>query len=181
MKVAKNLEFTHLWVNALCIIQDSNRSKIREPSVMHQIYENSSLTIVAASITPADRSFIKVRAVPKRKTFKILCRLSQDQSSIISIQEHEQYDHLKESVNKRAWTLQEKQLSLRLPTYASHTPQWQCSTTTCDLDDSYHAGNLSAIPKLPAIAQRSELHEKFAMKEARAHSQTRYTHSSSIR
>lgn len=38
-----------LWVDALCIIQDSNQSKIQELSVMHQISENSSLTIVAAS------------------------------------------------------------------------------------------------------------------------------------
>jgi len=135
---------------------------------MHQIYENSSLTIVAASITPADRSFIKVRAVPKRKTFKILCRLSQDQSSIISIQEHEQYDDLKEPVYKRAWTLQEQLLSPRLLSYASHMLQWQCSTTTCNLDDSYHAANLSAIPKLPAIAQRSEFPQKFRDEESRS-------------
>jgi hypothetical protein len=86
--------------------------------------------------------------------------LSQDKFSIISIQEHEQYDDLKEPVNKRAWTLQEQLLSPRLLTYASHTLQWQCSTTTCNLGDSYHSPNLSAIPNLPAIAQRSEFARK---------------------
>jgi len=38
--------------------------------------------------------------------------------------------------------------------------QRQCSTTTCNLGDSYDAPNLSAIPKLPAIAQRSEFARK---------------------
>jgi len=169
MKVAKNLGFTYLWVDALCIIQDPNQSKAPKIlCVIHQIYENSSLTIVAASITSADRSFLKVRAVPKRKTFKIPYRLSQDQFPIISIQEHEQYDDLKEPVNKRARTLQEQLLSPRLLIYASHTLQWQCSTTTCNLGDSYHAPNLSAIPRLPAIAQRSEFARKIRNEGSRS-------------
>lgn len=107
MKVAINLGLTYLWVDALCIIQDSNQSNIRKLSVMHQIFENSSLTIVAASVPSADHGFLEVRTVPKRETFKIPYRPSQDQFSIISIQEHEQYDGLKEPVNKRAWALQE--------------------------------------------------------------------------
>jgi Heterokaryon incompatibility protein (HET) len=74
----KGLGFTSLWVDALCIIQDSSQSKIRELSVMHQIYENSSLTIAAASIASADRSFLEARIVPKRKVFKIPCRLGQE-------------------------------------------------------------------------------------------------------
>jgi hypothetical protein len=128
--------------------------------VIRQIYENSSLTIVAASVASADRGFLGVRTVPKFPTFKIPCRFSQDQFSIISIQEHEQYGDLKEPVNKRAWTLQEQPLSPQLLIYASYTPQWQCSTTTCNLDDSYHAPSLSAVPKLPAIAQKSEFARK---------------------
>ena len=107
MKVAKNLGFTYLWVDALCIIQDPNQSKAPKIlCVIHQIYENSSLTIVAASVASADRGLLEVRTVSKCKTFKIPCRLSQDQFSIISIQEHEKNDDLKEPVNKRAWTLQ---------------------------------------------------------------------------
>jgi hypothetical protein len=41
--------------------------------------------------------------------------------------------------------------------------QWQHSTTACNLGDSYHAPNLSAIPRPLAIARRSE----FATKNSR--------------
>ena len=65
MKGTINLGFTYLWANALGIIQDSNQSKLRKLSVMHQIYENSSLTIVAASIASADHGSLEVRTVSK--------------------------------------------------------------------------------------------------------------------
>jgi Heterokaryon incompatibility protein (HET) len=78
IRIVKGLGFTQLRVDALCIIQDSNQSKIRELSVMHQIYENSSLTIAAASVASADRGFLEARIVPKRKIFKIPYRFGQE-------------------------------------------------------------------------------------------------------
>lgn len=111
IEVTKNPSFKHLWVDALCVIQDSERSEIRELAVMDRTYKESSLTIVAASAVSANAGFLRVRKNSERKTFTIPCRLGQDKFDSISIQEHEQYDDLREPVNKRAWTLQEQSLS----------------------------------------------------------------------
>ena len=151
IKVTRSLGFRYLWVDALCIIQDSDEDKIRELAVMNRIYQDSSITIVAASAASAHDGFLGPRTSPKRETFKIPVRLGQDQFSVVTIQEHEQYDDLKEPVNQRAWTLQEQLLSQRLLMYSSHTLQWQCRASTCNLGDSYHAPNLSSIPRLPSI------------------------------
>jgi Heterokaryon incompatibility protein (HET) len=157
IEVTKSLGFKYLWVDALCIIQDSEKSKTSELSVMYRIYEDSSLTIVAASAASAYDGFLGVRKTSERKTFIIPCRLGQDRFSLISMQEHEQYDDSREPANERAWTLQEQLLSPRLLIYASHTLQWHCRTMTCNLGDSYHAPNLSSIPRLPFIDSGSKV------------------------
>jgi hypothetical protein len=157
IEVTKRLGFKYLWVDALCIVQDTQEDKLRELSTMKWIYENSSLTIVAASAASAHDGFLGARTGPKRNTFRIPCRLGQDRFSVIKIQEHEQYDDMREPANKRAWTLQEQLLSPQLLIYASHTLQWQCRTMKCNLGDSYHAPNLSSIPQLPSIKLVSEV------------------------
>lgn len=154
--VAKGLGFRYLWVDALCIIQNSEWSKTCELAVMDRIYQESSLTIVAASAACASDGFLGARTAVKHEIFQIPCRLGQKQFASVSIQEHEQYDDLREPVNKRAWILQEQLLSPRLLIYASHTLQWQCRTLTCNMGDSYHA-HLSSAPRLPFIDSVSKV------------------------
>lgn len=47
--VAKRLKIRYLWVDSLCIIQDSDIDWERESSKMAEIYSNSYLTIAASS------------------------------------------------------------------------------------------------------------------------------------
>jgi hypothetical protein len=124
---------------------------------MNQIYENSSLTIGAASAASANDGLLGCRTSPNRQVFKIPFCVSQGHFTAISTQEHEQYDDLLEPVNKRAWTLPEQLLSPRLLIFASCTLQWQCRTLTSNLGDSYHAPNLSSTPRLPSIQPISEI------------------------
>jgi hypothetical protein len=48
IRTAKEIGIVYLWVDALCIIQDSEADKRREISRMDQIYRNALFTIVAA-------------------------------------------------------------------------------------------------------------------------------------
>ena len=47
--VARKLGLQYLWVDALCIIQDSASEKDEEIAKMDRIYENAQVTICAAS------------------------------------------------------------------------------------------------------------------------------------
>ncbi|KAK4183896.1 heterokaryon incompatibility protein-domain-containing protein [Podospora australis] len=48
IKLCKNLEICHLWVDRLCIVQDDESEKQQQLKVMAKIYEEAYFTLVAA-------------------------------------------------------------------------------------------------------------------------------------
>ncbi|EIW52301.1 HET-domain-containing protein, partial [Trametes versicolor FP-101664 SS1] len=62
--VTHALGFSSLWVDSLCIIQDSDEDKRREIGRMHHIYRYAHLTIIAASANKVTESFLNDRPPP---------------------------------------------------------------------------------------------------------------------
>ena len=156
IEVTKALGFEYLWVDALCIMQDSAKAAARddmnqELTSMDQIYKNATMTIVAACVPSVEDGFLKDRPGSGQSQFDIPSRLSPNQFFVVHIQEHIMYDDKREPINERAWTLQEQLLSPRLLIYASHTLQWQCRTLKCNLGGSYHLSNPNAVPRLTSM------------------------------
>ncbi|KAH8665315.1 heterokaryon incompatibility protein-domain-containing protein [Ilyonectria robusta] len=58
---AQQLGIKYLWVDALCIVQDSSEDKAREIAAMAQVYKNAWVTVVAAKSTGASESFTEPR------------------------------------------------------------------------------------------------------------------------
>lgn len=61
--IALGLGIKYLWIDALCIIQDSMQDKMSEIGNMANIYKNSYVTISAASTTSAAQSFTDLREI----------------------------------------------------------------------------------------------------------------------
>ncbi|KAI0823231.1 heterokaryon incompatibility protein-domain-containing protein [Trametes gibbosa] len=61
--IAHALGFQYLWLDTLCIIQDSDEDKRHELALMHRIYRDAFLTIVAASATKVSEGFLQERAM----------------------------------------------------------------------------------------------------------------------
>lgn len=57
----RSLRIPYLWVDALCISQDSNEDKRKEIANMKNIYRHSAITIVAASSDCASTGFLEDR------------------------------------------------------------------------------------------------------------------------
>ena len=61
--------FRSLWVDSLCIIQNSEEDKRHELGRMHNIYRFAHLTIIAANAESASAGFLQVRPAPVEMDF----------------------------------------------------------------------------------------------------------------
>ncbi|ORY19543.1 hypothetical protein BCR34DRAFT_582246 [Clohesyomyces aquaticus] len=59
--VAKAISVEYLWIDALCVLQDSPEDKAQEIARMAQIYHQSLVTIVAASSEDMTHGFLQPR------------------------------------------------------------------------------------------------------------------------
>ncbi|PPQ97913.1 hypothetical protein CVT26_002999 [Gymnopilus dilepis] len=147
------LGLQYLWVDSLCIIQDSEEDKLHEIARMGQIYRNTYVTIIAASAPRVSAGFLEVRPTvppadfPPDIDIPLICSFSSDikgreqtrvgkvHISPISVyNDSDTYDHWwdyfpeMEPVHDRAWCMQEYAMSPRAFVFASHTVQFHCRT-----------------------------------------------------
>lgn len=61
--VTRGIGVRYLWVDALCIVQDSHDDWARESAQMHDIYGKASLVLVAEISASADEAFLRNRWV----------------------------------------------------------------------------------------------------------------------
>ncbi|PQE18109.1 heterokaryon incompatibility protein [Rutstroemia sp. NJR-2017a BVV2] len=141
--VTKRMDIKYLWIDAICIIQDSMDDKLSELASMGETYQNSSITIVAASASSANQGFLENREPPK-PSFQIPFWAPSGKLSSVSLRLDAGYNHNDEPINKRAWTLQEQLLSPRLLIYSSHTLQYHCQEHTVNLGNSLNLANIQA-------------------------------------
>ena len=146
--LTKMLGIKYLWIDALCIIQDSLQDWQRQVGLMSYVYQNAYLVIAAGSSSESCISFLETgpRPVPINVTFNHLGKsgtiscMCLDGSGI-----HESYERMYggcDPLDGRAWTLQERILSTRLINFSKTELQWTCKTKkSCEAahtDSSYH-------------------------------------------
>ena len=135
--VTRKLGVKYLWIDALCIIQDSDEDRAVECSKMGMYYRNSYLTISALDASNSSDGFLNRRLpVPQANLFegqdlqlrpKTLTRAAIFQKS---------------PLGKRGWTLQERLLSTRVLHYGETEIFWECFTCSCrEGTTKEHKGN----------------------------------------
>lgn len=151
IRVTRELKIRYLWVDALCIIQDSlDDDWPREAGRMPEIYKNAVVTISAAAATDSSQGFLQHRQSVLMSQMQA-CRLpvykfgsengedegetegeadAENIGEVFITQDAELGYNIKdfdeENINTRAWTLQEMWLSPRLVSFGSGLPQWIC-------------------------------------------------------
>lgn len=146
--VTRKLGIPYLWIDSLCIIQDSDDDKAREINKMPQIYKGAIITISAAIAKDCGEGFLQDRGEVQdilNSVFALEYLLAdEDAPGVEGVQDvrNEDTDCLlvcadsdcgykiksfeEEPINQRAWTLQESWLAPRLLIYGSGPLQWQC-------------------------------------------------------
>ena len=133
------LSIPYLWVDALCIKQDSELDKARETARMKDTYASSALTIVAAAVESVSEGFLYPR-VSEEILYTIPFRLQPGVFGTMSVNELDAacYDERCEPISKRGWTMQEQLLSNRVIVYTKRTMMWRCLESTKNFADSLY-------------------------------------------
>ena len=146
--VTRQLEIRYLWVDAMCIVQDSVVDKAHEVSCMATVYRNAHVTICASSASSADSGFLQDFSDPETASWGSLVPLAfpipnkdaesvkdilgmprTDMGTIWLLDEDESFMNWDDPASKRAWCLQERVLSPRFLSYG-RWPTWRCSRAT---------------------------------------------------
>lgn len=124
----------YLWVDSLCIIQDSKEDWEREGAKMGDIYHNAYVTIAATCAGKSEDGFLKVDTSDLRTTIPFPRESVSKDSNELVLQETDTIaSHWEEAVedviwNERAWTMQERFLSRRTIHFSKHQIYWECQT-----------------------------------------------------
>ncbi|KAL6800567.1 heterokaryon incompatibility domain-containing protein [Trichoderma sp. SZMC 28012] len=147
IKVTHSLGLRYLWVDAFCIIQDSDEDKAIEISRIRSIFRKAYVTIIAANADRVSKGFLNPRVL-YNSPCELPFRCPGGSIGTMFVQPFE--DGPKEPVNTRAWCLEERVLSARALWYCSHTLQYECQMGHKNVGSYQNmADSQDGIPRLP--------------------------------
>ena len=125
--LTRKLGIRYLWIDALCIIQDSNQEWIHEASLMGDIYANSSLTISATNSPDSEGGLYHIRSPllvwPCRITATWDCFPFNE---LVLYVRSWAGERAMGPLKNRGWAFQEWLLSKRIIHLSRDQVRWQC-------------------------------------------------------
>ncbi|KAL8903868.1 MAG: hypothetical protein Q9207_003639 [Kuettlingeria erythrocarpa] len=131
ISVAGRIGIQYIWIDSLCIIQDSAIDKDHEISAMDHIYQNAEFTLCAASAEACTEGFLQRRLfsdpwMPEEDYSTLQFPCPNGAHGTILVRDIPTHDVTREPLYKRGWTLQEQMLSSRVLVYDSWQVWWEC-------------------------------------------------------
>lgn len=128
--ITRKLGERYIWIDSICIIQDSHEDKVLELARMADIYENALLTI-SASITACGNSGVFYPRVAINTVVVPLTDSREGGSGQFFVSDRVlstfEEDVLAGSLSTRGWCLQERILPHRILHFGQDQSHWECS------------------------------------------------------
>lgn len=106
--VTRHLGFQYLWIDSLCIIQDSKDDWLKESSLMQEYYKNAILTIAADSGAGDHEGFLNKPRPCKTAAIKLPYWKNDTQADFVYARPRMENPFSdKTPLSARCWTLQE--------------------------------------------------------------------------
>ncbi|KAK8005595.1 hypothetical protein PG990_011632 [Apiospora arundinis] len=152
--VTRALRLKYLWIDALCIIQDSKDDWETESGKMAAIYQDAYIVLGADMSPNSLGGFLNVEEGGYNGAGWPIATFKNDKSVIYARSEDEVNNdgigfHLlgAEPLSKRAWTLQEQILASKMVHFASREMFWECkSTLSCECMQTDRDGPIENSP-----------------------------------
>lgn len=142
IEIARRLCVRYVWIDSLCIIQDSREDWEKEAAQMAEVYSKSYLTIAASGsangqggcrVNPDTRSYGPVdidcsctdsECKTPSHPYRIWARDPNPVGAVLG----------QNPLNQRGWTVQERELAPRVVHYSHDTIRWECSELSGTLE-----------------------------------------------
>lgn len=130
ISVTLKLGYNYLWIDSLCIIQDSNDDWLNEASSMNEVYQNSHFTISANTSRSLTNGLISVRCSDHVSClyhdvrFKSRSQATKE-ARIVDLTLWSSL--IRDTpLSRRGWILQERLLSPRVLHFTNSQLAWEC-------------------------------------------------------
>jgi hypothetical protein len=132
--ITRSLGIKYIWIDALCIKQDSAEDWVREAAKMREVYSGAILTIVAGNSPSTHSGIFSQRKPGKRATLEWRDSTNSRPNKVQLRPGSELWDHALSSspLMSRGWTLQEGLLSPRTISYGAQQMIWECPCYQAD-------------------------------------------------
>ncbi|KAF9883277.1 hypothetical protein FE257_003797 [Aspergillus nanangensis] len=128
ISLTRHLDIRYLWIDAICIIQNSKEDWAVESARMGSVYQNATMTIASSCSPNSNTHFLRPRLIENSPEVPFYSSLIEKEGSI-SLRRGSGFPidlHLKEPLQHRAWCLQERLLSRRIVFFDPAQFLWEC-------------------------------------------------------
>jgi hypothetical protein len=136
IEVARHLKIEYLWIDSLCIIQDSKDDWASEAALMHQVYANAIVNIAADDARDGTEGLFRDRDPRLCELVEVEVSWTEQHRGIYKAVDNALWQSTMEAsvLNSRAWVLQEQLLSARILHFGQTQLLWECQTAkACEL------------------------------------------------
>ncbi|POS70842.1 hypothetical protein DHEL01_v210766 [Diaporthe helianthi] len=129
IKMTEWLGFRYIWIDSLCIIQDSLTDWEVQSSLMASVYGSTELVLAASIASSTEEGFLKVERTGYRETS---LKISGNKKSVLNLKYRllnpiDVFPML-EPLEYRAWALEERLLARQYLAIGSYDTTWACTT-----------------------------------------------------
>ncbi|KAF2820612.1 HET-domain-containing protein [Ophiobolus disseminans] len=134
ISATRRLGFEYIWIDSLCIIQDSHTDWLSESQRMGDVYQRARLTIAASHTPDSSHSCFFTRPpLPPAVTLPHVTADEYTEGVIFASLVSKDYDFISPesgALADRAWATQEWLLSRRMVFYTEGSLVWSCKTVS---------------------------------------------------
>ena len=128
----RKLKIPYLWIDSLCIIQDSPSDWEKEAARMAIVYAGSVCTLSALGSKDSNGGFFRVAEKKRDFVFRYDLSLGSQRIRVFPCEPNSW--GLSGPLMRRAWTLQERALSNRILHFSRNELLWECKTLSASAD-----------------------------------------------
>jgi hypothetical protein len=160
IEITKALGLKHLWIDSLCIIQDSTADWETESAKMDIVYLNAAVTIAASVPNDANGGSSLDLLQPTCLRLSLPIRNAGNSSKRIHVKGilrsrcASQFAIPDSQLSKRGWVLQEMALSPRILHFAQDQAYWQCRERVESEDGTLRIPHVDGGPIVECLEER---------------------------